>query len=432
VYKAIVCRLTNVRKHPNADRLMLATVQGYQVIVGLNAQEGDLGVFFPCDGMLTANHLRANKLYATDPATGDKMGGYFGKNGRVRAQKFRGEKSDGFWQEADGFTWCGGLSLKEGEEFDTLNDEKICQKYYTPETLKALYRKSNSRAAKATVVYPTFFQHYDTKQLRNNAASIPAGAVIYVSEKLHGTSGRTGHVQPVIRRGRFAAFVRRVLGREDPWVYVCGTRRTIREVKTDKAREGYYGKEQFRLIIHDAIKRSGLRKGEIVYYEIVGFTDTGQSIMAIYDITDKQVAKRYGNKMVFSYGCGVSPGEQLTRFYVYRITQQSPDGAVVDLSWDQMIARCSQLGLPAVPELDRFMHDGDVDGLLARVDAHTRGDSTLSTDHIREGVVCRVEHPEVYSNNQSLIALKYKGFHFCEMEGIKKNDDAYVDVEEIA
>jgi len=402
---------------------MLATVQGYQVIVGLAAKDGDLGVFFPCDGMLTKEHLRANRLYSTDPETGEKMGGYFGKNGRVRAQKFRGQISDGFWQEAHGFGWCGGLHLRDGEEFDSLGGQKICQKYYTPATRRAQRMHKSTRSKKATVTYPSFYQHYDTKQLRNNVACIPAGAVIYISEKLHGTSGRTGHIQPAVRRNRFTAFVRRVLGREDPWVYVCGTRRTIRRERGD----GFYGKEQFRLHIHDEIKRAGLQRGEIVYYEIVGFTEDNRSIMPRYEITDKGLKKRYGDKMVYAYGCA----EYKARFYVYRITQQTPGGLVVDLAWDQMIARCQQLGLSVVPELDRFVYDGNVDGLLARVDAHTRGDSMLDSNHIREGVVCKVEHPEVYTNNPSLIALKYKGFHFCEMEGIKKNDDTYVDVEEI-
>jgi len=403
---------------------MLATVQGYQVIVGSDAKDGDLGVFFPCDGMLTKEHLRANRLYSTDPDTGEKMGGYFGKNGRVRAQKFRGEISDGFWQEARGFDWCGGLALPDGEEFDSLGGQKICQKYFTPATRRAQGVGKHGRAKRATVTYPTFFEHYDTKQLRNNLGSIPAGAVIYVSEKLHGTSGRTGYIQPAIRRSRFARFVRRVLGREDPWVYVCGTRRTIRHEQKD----GFYGKEQFRLRIHDEIKRAGLRKGEIIYYEIVGFTEDNRSIMPRYEVTDKGVRKRYGDKMVYSYGCG----DNQSRFFVYRITQQTPDGLALDLSWDQVIARCQQLGLEVVPELIRFLYDGDTETLLEIVNGNTRGDSVLDSNHIREGVVCRIEHPDVYSNNPSMIALKHKGFHFCEMEGIKKNDDTYVDVEEIA
>lgn len=52
MYQAIVSSLKNVREHPNADRLKLADIRGVQVVVGLNAQEGDLGIFFPEDGRL--------------------------------------------------------------------------------------------------------------------------------------------------------------------------------------------------------------------------------------------------------------------------------------------------------------------------------------------------------------------------------------------
>jgi len=404
---------------------MLATVQGYQVIVGLEAKDGDLGVFFPCDGQLTKEHLTANKLYSTHPDTGEKMGGYFGKNGRVRAQKLRGEISDGFWQEAKGFDWCGGLTLKDGDEFDTLNGHKICQKYYTPATQRAA-GKGKERKKKAKISYPNFYEHYDTKQLRNNVAAIPKGAVIYVSEKLHGTSGRTGQVQPAIKRSWLSSFFRRLLNRQNEWVYVLGTRRTVKEAKENK--DGYYGKDIFRTKMHDKIKQSGLHKGEIVYYEIVGFTETNRSIMAQYDIEDKKLKKRYGDKMTYTYGCD----EYCCKLYVYRITQNTPDGATIDLSWDQMKARCQQLGLDVVPELDRFVYDGNTEELLKRVNKHTLGDSTLDNRHIREGVVCRVEHPAVYSSDPSLIALKYKSYHFCEMEGIKKNDNNYVDIEEIS
>jgi len=49
-YKAMIAKLTNVRPHPNADRLQLATLEGYQVIIGLNHKEGDVGIFYPTDG----------------------------------------------------------------------------------------------------------------------------------------------------------------------------------------------------------------------------------------------------------------------------------------------------------------------------------------------------------------------------------------------
>ena len=75
-YNAVVCALTNLRPHPNADRLLIAMAAGYQVIVGLEAKEGDIGILFPEGGRLSHEMLMANNLYRKNPATGQPMGGY--------------------------------------------------------------------------------------------------------------------------------------------------------------------------------------------------------------------------------------------------------------------------------------------------------------------------------------------------------------------
>jgi hypothetical protein len=51
-YTAVIAQLKNIRKHTNADRLKIATVTGEQIIVGLDHEDGDLGIFFPVDGRL--------------------------------------------------------------------------------------------------------------------------------------------------------------------------------------------------------------------------------------------------------------------------------------------------------------------------------------------------------------------------------------------
>ena len=50
-YSAIVAHI-NTRPFPNADRLLLGTCLGNQVVVGLDTQDGELGVFFNADGQL--------------------------------------------------------------------------------------------------------------------------------------------------------------------------------------------------------------------------------------------------------------------------------------------------------------------------------------------------------------------------------------------
>src|SRR5687768_2017671 len=97
MYTAVVTKLTNVRKHPNADRLQLADCCGEQVIVGFEDKEGELGLYFAGEGRIHIDFLKANNLLSYKDENGERKGGLFDEKGKVRTQKLRGEKSFGFW-----------------------------------------------------------------------------------------------------------------------------------------------------------------------------------------------------------------------------------------------------------------------------------------------------------------------------------------------
>lgn len=52
MYCAYITRIKNLRKHSNADRLLCGECFGNTVIVGLDTQPNELGVYFPVDGKL--------------------------------------------------------------------------------------------------------------------------------------------------------------------------------------------------------------------------------------------------------------------------------------------------------------------------------------------------------------------------------------------
>ncbi len=99
MYKATILKIKNVRPHSNADRVLLATCHGNQVVVGIDTKEGDLGIYFPTDGQLSHEVCHYNNLYRESSLNYEPDGktGMFDTNRRVRTQKFRGEISDGFW-----------------------------------------------------------------------------------------------------------------------------------------------------------------------------------------------------------------------------------------------------------------------------------------------------------------------------------------------
>ncbi|MGH8008315.1 MAG: hypothetical protein ACREQ3_15070, partial [Candidatus Binatia bacterium] len=133
----------------------MGTALGNQVIVGTDTENGALGIFFPSDGQLTTPYCEANDLITyKDVVTGEKKGGYFDDKRRVRAQKFRGERSEGLWMPLSSLNWTDYdvSQLREGDKITELHGFLICNKYYTPATLKAM-KTSRGRPKRGATLY---------------------------------------------------------------------------------------------------------------------------------------------------------------------------------------------------------------------------------------------------------------------------------------
>lgn len=432
-YKAIVTRLTNVRPHPNADRVKLATCHGNQVVIGLDSKEGDLGVYFPSDGQLSHEFCHANNLYreASMNKFPEDKGGMFDANRRVRAQRFRGEISDGFWVPLHnfGFIQVTGLDV-EGFEFDEWQGVPICSKYINPATIK-IARENQGKKARTAKTSVMFKEHFDTEHFGKNLNAFEFGQTIIVTEKLHGTSGRIGHV--LVERD--LTWIERIAKRfgikvqENEWKYLNGTRRVVlEETSGTQFHDPTIRDKAFKIF------NGNLRKGETVFFEIVGWESTGASIMPPVDtkgLGDKAFTKTYGEKMYYTYGC-----EQMqSDVYVYRMTLTNEDGQTIDYSWNDVVNRCKELGVKTVPHIVTFTlnelrattekHDERdlYEYFASTIETLGSGPSLIDERHIKEGVCVRIE---AGLNNRT---FKFKSFEFKVLEGIVK-DSGVIDAEE--
>lgn len=424
MYNAIICKLENVRPHSNADRLLLAEASGFTVVVGLEHKDGDIGVYFPTDGKLSEEFCAQNNLIGYTDDDGNRQGGFFDSKRKVRAQKFRGEKSDGFWIPVESIAYTEA-PWEMGMLFSELNGHAICEKYFTPATKNAMGQKPTR---KRNIM---FKEHVDTTQFR--FAFIPDGSLLYFTQKYHGTSARVGLVkeETELKQSLWMKLLRRKNFKVE-WVPFIGTRRTV----LADGKPGYYQSEAFRRQSADRFA-PGLRKGETVYYEIVGYTDSGQLIMGEHDtnkLKDKRISKMFGDKVRYTFGCAPGTWDE----YVYRITMTNEDGDTVELSWPQVQRRAQELGLKVVPPLEEidgvsydrpfYFHESDgmakvdLEQLLASV---PDGPDPGFPMQVREGVVLRVEKP-----NGEVEWFKDKGWVFKLLEGIAKEDEDYVDLEE--
>lgn len=422
-YEAVIAAV-KVVPHPNADRLQIARVAGHSVVVGLDVRDGDVGVFFPPDGQLSDEMCRANSLYPVYNDAGDRVGGgFFDANRRVRAQKFRGVRSEGYWAPLSSLAWTGhALSdLSVGDTFTSLNGKPVCNKYVNERTLR-MAGGANKAKAKKRPVLVTFPEHYSTANLRYNAHAVPAGSDIVVTEKLHGTSQRFGRVWIEREQPWYThiPFVGRFLRKEGSWEPRTGTRRVILGTPRD-TNGGHYGSHAFRFEAQKAIEDACL-DGEVWYFEVVGYAGD-KPIMPPHStdkVGDKAFRKCFGRRVNYVYGC--APSEQ--RVFVYRIARVGKDGTQRDLPWDEMTARCEAAGVQTVPVWQRLRAPEDI---LAHVEALVTPcpGSVLAPSQPIEGLCVRVEDPE----RAVPAVFKYKTFEFLVMEGVAKDAGAE-DIEE--
>lgn len=435
-YTGFITTLKNVHKHSNADRLLIGECFGNSVIVSLDYTEGQLGVYFPVDGQLSEEFCKANDLVRRKDENGNPAGGYLDPDKRnIKAMKLRGERSDGLFLPitclAD-FTTVS--NLKDGDTISTLNGVEICRKYI-PRSNGSGYNGRTSRHHKPKVNFaPTFYEHIDTPQLAYNLNAFKAGDVVELTLKMHGTSARSGRL-PLVKTKR--TWLDKLLKRHGKdymeYGYVTGTRRVVLDNEHDG---GYYSDNAFRREM--AKKFEGkLHKGEVVYYEIVGFVNETTPIMASVKnskIKDKEFSKQYGEETVFSYGCdpnggweevdGIAPKCEV---YVYRMTMVNEDGDVVEYSPEQMRHRCDQMEVKYVPVFEKFIIPENVDPgeyVLRKVEEYFDGPDPVGLQHIREGVVARIV------NRPNITVYKHKNFSFKVLEGIIKDEATEPDIEE--
>jgi len=469
-YTAFITRIKNLRRLPNADRLQIGECFGNTVIVSLEYEDNQLGIYFPSDGQISTAFAEANNLLRKKDENGNNIGGYMDPDKRnVTAIKLRGEKSDGLFLPLKSLEPFGDITtLREGDRIDNFNGHEICCKYVPfkrERTAAGGAGKRIKRRAKRSIA-PLFYEHMDTEQLAYNLAAFKPGDEIEITLKMHGTSQRTAHlpvfkdyysdhpwwnrvlknIDPTKKMGKFTQkLYEQAMNHAIPiydWGYVSGTRRTVLE----NFEGGYYGSNEFREA-HSKFFEGKLWKGEEVYYEVVGFTHTGAPIMASCDnkkLNDKEFVKQYGKTTTFSYGCdpngmreNIAPGcvpavldKNQSDIYVYRMTMTNEDGDVVEYTPDFMRYRCEQMGAKTVP----VMWKGKIPGggheagpgewIKNKAEEFYDGPDPIGKTHVREGVVVRI------LNRPKFCAYKHKNWSFKALEGIVKVEAEAPDMEE--
>lgn len=424
-YNAYVTRIKNLKKHSNADRLQVGDCFGNYIIVGLDTQENELGIYFPTDGRLGIEYCKENKLLKEKDENGNQIGGYLDPEKRhISTLKLRGEKSDGLFMPLKSLEkFCNISNLKEGDTITTIKGILICEKYI-PKGKPINHQTQGKKKTKKieTESYPFFDEHIDTTQLAYNTHQFKVGDIVYLTLKMHGTSQRTAYTIKEQKKVlpywlyQLAALAKIKLKSKRSWDIVTGTRRVILK----NFDHGFYGNDNFRRQWHNLFVGK-LHKGEEIFYEIVGYTEVSQTIMpecSNAKTKDKEFIKQYGDTTRFTYGCGTGQND----IYVYRMTSVNEDGDIVEYPTHLFQLRCEQMGVKYCPVFEKFIFT-TIEDLMERVNKYVDGADPIGKTHIREGVVARID------NRKKFTAFKHKNFNFKVLEGIIKSEDT-LDMEE--
>lgn len=422
-YCAIVVKLDKFIDLPNCDNVKGALIFGNQVIVGKNVEPGTVGLYFPIETALDQTFLGKNNLFRK-PEWGNEdptQKGFFEQHGRVRAVKFRGHVSEGFWLPISCLAsiWIiDYYNIPVGAEFDELDGKPICHKYIprrNPGKLNPQQKKLKKIQDK--IVDGQFNFHIDTSNLRRNYHKIEPDMVISVSDKWHGTSAIYAHT--IVKRDlnaleRFLKWVG-IQVQDTEYGLTWASRKMVKGVNGEirSTAKHFYGEDIWGIVL-DEIKDK-IPKGITVYGEIVGYTPSGSPIQKDYH-----------------YGC--QPGQH--RFLVYRVTHTNHDGKVFEFSWLQMKEFCAKMDLEFVKELyygpakeisSSTLHNYEdwSEVFLKILSSSFVFDGMCEHNNNEvpaEGVVVRVERLDECE------AYKLKNFKFLEWE-TKQLDSGEVDME---
>jgi hypothetical protein len=344
-YLARVVKLNNLRKHSNADRLQVETIDGNNVITGMTAMNGMLYVYFPLESAINKDYLAYSNSFVEKTLNRDpEVKGYFNNSGRVRATRLRGERSEGYivpvediseWLKTVGHDFVFTEEMVD-KEFDSIGDIILCEKYLNWKAIKAARQQSKNTTKKAKVsrlVENQFHFHIDTPQLKKFISNVRPDDTIWITRKLHGTSAIISKVICVKKLNWFERLLKKlgVNVVDTHYDLVYSSRKVVKNGYLDPNETNhnhYYSSD----IWGDCAKKyeQFLRPGISLYGEIVGYTPDGAFIQKGYD-----------------YGC--EPGKY--DFYVYRVTITSATGDVYEMSPDQMKHYCEKYGIKTVPEL---------------------------------------------------------------------------------
>ena len=252
--KAEVLSINNILEHPNADRMELAMVDGYQVCVQKDLYKvNDLVIYIPVDSVLTEK--LESLIFGPDSKV--KLHKH-----RVRAIKLRGAVSQGMIVPLELVKNYFGMPFR-GKICDGIDVTEALgiTKYQPP--IKSMPQSMQARPKRHC--HPDFHKYTDMNHFKKYTSAIPEGHPIIVSEKLHGTNFRCGWVKS--RPRTLFQKLKRIMRISPEWEFVYGSHNV--QLQDGKGKDAFANNVYARIVMEHGLKDK-IPYGEVWYGEIIG------------------------------------------------------------------------------------------------------------------------------------------------------------------
>lgn len=252
-YKVPYTKIVKIEPHTGAERLELAFVYGFQVIVPKDKYKvGDSIVYIPIDSILpnTVECL----LFTPDAKI--KL-----HHNRVRQIKLRGLVSQGMIADPE--------TLKTILNFAYIKDEQDVSemlgitKYEPP--IKGSATTQPKLGSRKQLAHPDFHSYNGLTNLKWMPALFE-GKEVVIQCKLHGTNARAAKLP--FRANTLLKKVKKLLGLAPKFEDLYGSNNV--DISNSRGYKGFYGEDIYGKAFQDVDAFSKIKSGEIIYGEIIG------------------------------------------------------------------------------------------------------------------------------------------------------------------
>lgn len=343
--------IDKVEKHPNADKLDVVTIKGWNCIVGLNElKQGEEVIYIPPDSIIPKELIEKYHLYRDEKQEDGSIERktYFKTNyengsARMTTQKIRGVISQGLVlpltkDEKD--KWPIGTDV--AKELGIIKWESGKAKW-EPVHNPSKYKQN-----------PLFDKYTSIENIKNYNKIFSEEDIVYITEKIHGTNFRCGVLPIYLNNSNIFKKILLNIKKKffGDYEFVYGSHNVQIKSSFNKKGKSYYGEDVYGRIAKKYDLKNKLPKDYILYGEIYG--------KGIQDLT-------YGLDDI-----------DLVVFDIKYKGQY--------LSYSELNDFCVNAGLPMAPLLYLGKWNPEL------LDKYTAGKSILCPSQIREGcVICSKE-----------------------------------------